>query len=79
MTPSGEVLLEKAAQIFEWLQVLPDELRQVSAGIEPRFVLVINNLLYEPDAVAALLIHLFEQFPHTAFEVRRAVYMGGVG
>ncbi len=76
LTPSGEVLLEKASQFFEWLQMLPEELKQVSDGIEPHFTLVINNLLYDAGAIAALLAHLVERFPHAAFDVRRAVYMG---
>lgn len=76
LTPSGEVLLERASQMFEWLQMLPEELKQVSDGIEPHFTLVVNNLLYHAGATAALLAHLAERFPHAAFEVRRAVYMG---
>ncbi|MCX7139853.1 MAG: HTH-type transcriptional activator AllS [Proteobacteria bacterium] len=76
LTPSGEVLLEKASQFFEWLQMLPEELKQVSDGIEPHFTLVVNNLLYDAAAITALLAHLVERFPHAAFEVRRAVYMG---
>ena len=76
LTPSGEVLLEKASQFFEWLQMVPEELKQVSDGIEPHFTLVVNNLLYDAGAIAALLAHLAERFPHAAFEVRRAVYMG---
>jgi len=76
LTPSGEVLLEKASQMFEWLQMLPEELQQVSDGIEPHFALVVNNLLYEAGAIAALLAHLAERFPHAQIEVRRAVYMG---
>jgi len=76
LTPSGEVLLERAGQLFEWLQMLPEELKQVRDGIEPHFTLVVNNLLYNAGAIAALLAHLAEHFPHAAFEVRRAVYMG---
>jgi LysR family transcriptional activator of the allD operon len=76
LTPAGKVLLEKANQLFEWLQDLPEELRQVGEDIEPHFTLVINNLLYEPNAVASLLSHLYQAFPHTEFEVRYAVYMG---
>jgi LysR family transcriptional activator of the allD operon len=76
LTPAGEVLLEKASQIFEWLQTLPDELKQVSDGIEPHFTLVVNNLLYDAVAITSLLAHLVERFPHAAFEIRRAVYMG---
>jgi LysR family transcriptional activator of the allD operon len=76
LTPSGEYLYEKASQIFDWLQTLPDELKQVKEGIEPSFNLVINNLLYDPDSIAVLLAHLAERFPYSAISVRRAVYMG---
>jgi LysR family transcriptional regulator, transcriptional activator of the allD operon len=76
LTAAGEILLDKASQIFEWLQTLPEELRQVGDGVEPHFNIVVNNLLYEPDAVGALLAHLHERFPHAALAVRRAVYMG---
>ncbi len=76
LTPSGEVLLEKASQIFEWLQTLPEELKQVNDGIEPHFTLVVNNLIYDAEAIACLLAHLHAQFPHTVFRIRRAVYMG---
>jgi LysR family transcriptional regulator, transcriptional activator of the allD operon len=76
LTPSGEVLLEKASQIFEWLQILPEELKQVNDGIEPTFALVVNNLLYDAAAIATLLAHLHECFPYATFRVRRAVYMG---
>jgi LysR family transcriptional activator of the allD operon len=76
LTPAGHVLLDKAGQIFEWLQGLPEELRQVGENVEPRFTLVINNLLYESDAAAHLLAHLNRTFPHTEIELRCAVYMG---
>ncbi len=76
LTPSGEYLYEKASQIFDWLQTLPDELKQVKEGIEPHFNLVVNNLLYDADSTALLLGHLAQRFPYTAINVRRAVYMG---
>lgn len=76
LTPSGEVLLERTSQMFEWLRALPEELQQVRDGIEPHFTLVLNNLLYHAGAIAALLGHLVERFPHAVFEIRRAVYMG---
>lgn len=76
LTPAGHVLLDKAGQIFEWLQGLPDELRQVGENVEPRFTLVINNLLYDSDAAARLVAHLNRAFPHTEIEIRSAVYMG---
>lgn len=76
LTPAGEVLLEKASQIFEWLQTLPEELKQVHDGIEPHFTLVVNNILYDARALAALLADLHQRFPHAGLRVRRAVYMG---
>lgn len=76
LTASGEILLEKASRIFEWLESLPEELKQLSDGIEPHFTLVVNNLLYDAAAIASLLAHLAGRFPHAGFEVRRAVYMG---
>lgn len=76
LTASGELLLEKASQIFQWLETLPAELKQVSDGIEPQFVIVVNNLLYQAPAVAEFVAHLHQRFEHTAFKVRQAVYMG---
>lgn len=76
LTTSGEILLEKASQIFEWLQTLPDELKQVNDGIEPQFTLVINSLFYEPAAAAGLLAHLHERYPLTDFKISQGVYMG---
>lgn len=76
LTPAGLVLLDKASQIFEWLQSLPDELRQVGENVEPRFTLVVNNLLYQSGAAVALLRDLNRAFPFTEFELRLAVYMG---
>ena len=76
LTASGEVLLDKASQIFEWLETLPEELKQVSDGIEPQFTLVVNNLLYDAQALADLLADLHGRFAHTAFRVRQAVFMG---
>ena len=76
LTPAGELLLERATQIFEWMQHLPEELQQVNDGVGPRFHLVINNLLFNAESVGGLLATLSRSFPHTSFRVRRAVYMG---
>jgi LysR family transcriptional regulator, transcriptional activator of the allD operon len=76
LTPPGVFLLERAIQIFEWHRGIPEELKQVRDGIEPQFALVINNLLYDPDAAAALLVHLHERYPLTTFQMHRAVNMG---
>ncbi len=76
LTPSGEMLLEKASQMFELQRSIPEELKQIRDGIEPHFTVVINNLLYSAPAIARLLRHLHEQFPHTVFKLQKAVYMG---
>ena len=52
LTPSGEMLLEKASQMLEWQQSIPEELKQIRDGIEPHFTLVVNNLLYDAKAAA---------------------------
>lgn len=76
LTPSGEMLLEKASQMFEWQQSIPEELKQIRDGIEPHFILVFNNLLYDAQAAALLLSHLHERYSHTVFKLQKAVYMG---
>lgn len=76
LTPAGELLLEKASQIFEWLAGLPEELKQVRDGVEIQFTLIINNLLYDAEALGLLLTHLHDRFPFTKLKVRWAVYMG---
>lgn len=76
LTAAGEILLERARQIFDTLEFLPAELEQIKDGIEPIFDLVVNFLLYDAQATAVLLKHLTEEFPHTIFRVRRAVHMG---
>lgn len=76
LTPAGEVLLDRVKQIFDALEFLPEEIKQVNDGVEPQFTLVVNNLMYDAQAMARLLSHLAEQFPHTVFRVHRAVYMG---
>ena len=76
LTPSGEMLLEKASQMLEWQQSIPEELKQIRDGIEPHFTLVVNNLLYDAKAAAKLLLHLHEKFPGTVFKIQKAVYMG---
>ncbi len=75
-TEAGLRLVERAQYILDWHDRVYEELRLVENGIEPAFTVVFNNLLYDPPAVASLLKHLTEKFPRTAFNVRRAVYMG---
>lgn len=76
LTPSGEMLLEKASQIFELQQTIPEELQQIRDGVEPQFTIVINNLLYDPLGAAQLLGHLHDLFPHTSITIKQSVYMG---
>ncbi len=76
LTPSGEVLFAKASRVFEWMETLPQELKQADDGVESRFVLVISYLLYQADTIAELLAHLTKQFPNVPLRVRQAVYMG---
>ncbi len=38
--------------------------------------IVINNLLYNPRAVAQLLAWLNERYPFTQFHISRQIYMG---
>lgn len=76
LTPSGEMLFEKATQILEWLQTMPDSLKQVNDGVEPNFKLVFNNLIYNSKAASHLLLHLNELFPLTTFKLEVAVFMG---
>ncbi|VXD06259.1 HTH-type transcriptional activator AllS [Serratia oryzae] len=76
LTPSGEMLFEKATQILEWIQTMPDSLKQVNDGIEPNFKLVFNNLIYDPKAASHLLAHLNQRFPLTVFKLEMAVFMG---
>lgn len=76
LTPSGEMLLEKASQMLKLQESIPEELNQIHDGVEPSFTLVINNLLYNSLAAAHLLAHLNQRFPHTAFKLEKAVYMG---
>lgn len=76
LTASGEMLLEKASQIFELQRSIPEELQQIQDGIEPHFAFAINNLLYNAPAIAVLLAHLHNRFPRTAFKIQKSVYMG---
>lgn len=76
LTPSGEMLFEKATQMLEWLQTMPDSLKQVNDGIEPNFKLVFNNLIYDAKVATRLLAHLNQRFPLTVFKLEMAVFMG---
>ncbi|AHG19371.1 transcriptional regulator [Chania multitudinisentens RB-25] len=76
LTPAGHYLMERCRQWHNWLDSMPNELRQINDGVEHQVNIVINNLLYSPVAVARLLAYLQERFPFTQFHISRQVYMG---
>ncbi|TGG04066.1 HTH-type transcriptional activator AllS [Escherichia coli] len=84
LTAAGEHLLSQARDWLSWLESMPSELqqvndgveRQVNDGVERQVNIVINNLLYHPQAVAQLLAWLNERYPFTQFHISRQIYMG---
>jgi LysR family transcriptional regulator, transcriptional activator of the allD operon len=78
LTPAGELLFDKASEIFDWLRALPEQIQACSKGVESVFTLVINNLLYidNHEGAGKLLAHLVQRFPHTQFNLKRRVFMG---
>jgi LysR family transcriptional activator of the allD operon len=76
LTPAGLHLLERSREWLAWLDAMPAELRQINDGVERQVNIVINNLLYHPQAVARLMAHLVAQFPLTQFTFTRQIYMG---
>lgn len=58
LTAAGEHLLSQARDWLSWLESMPSELQQVNDGVERQVNIVINNLLYHPQAVAQLLAWL---------------------
>lgn len=76
LTAAGEHLLCQARDWLGWLESMPSELQQVNDGVERQVNIVINNLLYNPQAVARLLAWLNERYPFTQFHISRQIYMG---
>ncbi|EEW2425251.1 HTH-type transcriptional activator AllS [Escherichia coli] len=76
LTAAGEHLLSQARDWLSWLESMPSELQQVNDGVERQVNIVINNLLYTPQAVAQLLAWLNERYPFTQFHISRQIYMG---
>jgi len=76
LTPAGAHLLAQAREWLGWMDSMPGELQQINDGIERQINIVINNLLYSPQAVAALLAWLVERYPFTHFHFSRQIYMG---
>ena len=79
LTAAGEHLLSQARDWLSWLESMPSELQQVNDGVERQVNIVINNLLYNPQAVAQLLAWLNERYPFTQFHISRQIYMGVTG
>lgn len=77
LTAAGYHLLTQAKNLIAWLDTMPDELRQVKDGIGHQVKIVVNSLLYRPDAVARLLSWLNTRYPCTQFHFSRQSYMGG--
>lgn len=76
LTAAGEHLLSQARDWLSWLESMPSELQQVNDSVERQVNIVINNLLYNPQAVAQLLAWLNERYPFTQFHISRQIYMG---
>ncbi len=76
LTAAGEHLLSQARDWLSWLESMPSELQQVNDGVERQVNIVINNLLYNPQAVAQLLAWLNERYPFSQFHISRQIYMG---
>jgi len=76
LTPAGAHLVERSKEWLSWLEAMPGELRQVHDGVERQVNIVVNNLLYEPQAIAQLLKALAKHFPLTQFTFARQIYMG---
>lgn len=79
LTAAGEHLLSQARDWLSWLESMPSELQQVNDGVERQVNIVINNLLYNPQAVAQLLAWLNERYPFTQFHIFPANLYGRLG
>lgn len=76
LTAAGSHLLSQARDWLAWLDSMPSELQQVNDGVERQVNIVVNNLLYSPQAVARLLSWLNARYPFTQFHFSRQIYMG---
>lgn len=76
LTLAGEHLLEHCREWLSWVDRMPDELKQINAGVERQVNIVVNNLLFQPEMVAQFLTDLHQHYPFTQFTVSRQVYMG---
>lgn len=76
LTPAGSHLLGQAREWLGWVDGMPGELQQVNDGVERQVNIAVNNLLYNPVAVAGLLAWLCVRYPFTQFHFSRQIYMG---
>lgn len=76
LTPAGEYLLNQSREWIQWIDSVPAELKQINDGIEHQVNIVINNLMYHPDALSHLLVWLTRRYPFTQFHFSRQIYMG---
>ncbi|MDV5168213.1 HTH-type transcriptional activator AllS [Photobacterium rosenbergii] len=76
LTQAGEHLLSQCQKWLDWMESMPDELRQIADGVERHINIVINNLLFDENAVSQLIFALHEAFPFTQINISNAVYMG---
>lgn len=76
LTPAGLHLLEQCRMWLSWLDSVPNELRQITDGIERQVNIVVNNLLYNSNTCATLLYYLHQKFPFTQFQISCQIYMG---
>ncbi|MRS15608.1 HTH-type transcriptional activator AllS [Enterobacteriaceae bacterium RIT691] len=76
LTPAGRHLLSQAKEWLGWIDGMQGELRQINDGVERQVNIVVNNLMYSPQAIATLLAWLTERYPFTQFHFSRQIYMG---
>ncbi|WP_159218628.1 LysR family transcriptional regulator, partial [Klebsiella pneumoniae] len=58
LTPAGMHLLAQAREWLGWIDSMPGELQQINDGVERQVNIVVNNLMYDPQAIARLLAWL---------------------
>ncbi|WP_200554072.1 HTH-type transcriptional activator AllS [Klebsiella pneumoniae] len=76
LTPAGMHLLAQAREWLGWIDSMPGELQQINDGVERQVNIVVNNLMYDPQAITRLLAWLTQRYPFTQFHFSRQIYMG---
>ena len=56
-------LLAQAREWLGWIDSMPGELQQINDGVERRVNIVVNNPMYDPQAIARLLAPLTQRYP----------------